>query len=205
MLFLNDYRTIESVANGEYRDKGSLFLGWAIPVKNELEIKKQIDTIRKDHPKANHHCFAFALGPGHQAYRFSDDREPSGTAGRPIMGVLRSADLTDVLVVVVRYFGGTLLGVQGLINAYRTAAELALANATIITVLITEQYRISHPYSRTGEIEYLLKKSGCRVLERIQTEICQILVEVPRENSLQFYETLKNGHPFSLDCIIDRA
>ena len=204
MLFNNDYQTIQGHSQGEYREKGSLFIGYAFNVENETDLKNLIESIKKEHPKANHHCYAFILGPGKQAFRFSDDREPSGTAGRPILAAIKSADLTNILVVVVRYFGGTLLGVQGLVRSYRAAAESALKSAKTIRILITDRFKITFPYSRIGEIEMVLTKVQAKVLSRNMTEKCDWELDVPREFSENFHKTIKDSHPFSEDCSIQR-
>ena len=204
MLFNNDYQTIQGPSKGEYREKGSLFIGYAFNVENDKDLKNLIESVKKEHPKANHHCYAFILGPGQQAFRFSDDREPSGTAGRPILAAIKSADLTNILIVVVRYFGGTLLGVQGLVRSYRAAAESALKSATTIRILITDRFKITFPYSRTGEIEMLLVRVQAKVKSRFMTTNCEWELEVPREFSDSFYKTVKESHPFTTDCFIQR-
>lgn len=204
MLFSNDYRTIQGPSQGEYREKGSVFIGYAFNVGNDTDIKNQIECIKKEHPKANHHCYAFVLGPGQQASRFSDDREPSGTAGRPIMGAIRSADLTNILIVVVRYFGGTLLGVPGLIRSYKAAAEAAIVAAKVIQVPITEKFTVIFPYAMTGEVDLLLSKSKATVSGRKLNESCEWEVEVPKEFSDNFYKTIKENHPFNKECEICR-
>lgn len=204
MLFSNDYQTIQGPSQGEYREKGSVFIGYAFHVDNEPGLKILIESIKKEHPKANHHCYAFILGPGQQAFRFSDDREPSGTAGRPILAAIKSADLTNILVVVVRYFGGTLLGVQGLVRSYRAAAESALKSAKIIRVVITDKFKITFPYSRTGDIDLLINKVDANVTDRKMAENCEWELAVSREFSEFFYKTLKDAHPFSSDCFIER-
>jgi uncharacterized YigZ family protein len=139
------YRTIKSISSGLYKEKGSRFISAAFPVSEESEIKNIIETIRREHHEARHHCYAYLIGAKQEIWRANDDGEPSGTGGRPILGQIRSAELTNVLIVVSRYFGGTLLGVSGLINAYRSAAESALANAEKIDHVINEFYEIYYP------------------------------------------------------------
>ena len=126
------YKTIASTSEGIYKEKGSKFLAFAIPVVSEAEIKEHIDKIKKEYYDARHHCYAYILGADKATYRINDDGEPSGTAGRPIHGQLLSKDLTNTLVVVVRYFGGIKLGVSGLITAYKAATKDALDNAVVI-------------------------------------------------------------------------
>ncbi len=139
----DSYKTIRSVSAGLYKEKGSRFVSAAFPVSDEQEIKKIIECIRKEHHEARHHCYAYLLGSGQSIWRANDDGEPSGTAGRPILGQIKSFGLTNILIVVSRYFGGTLLGVSGLINAYKSAAASALSNAEIIDHIIRESYEIT--------------------------------------------------------------
>jgi uncharacterized YigZ family protein len=126
------YYTIEKNAQAEFKDRGSKFIAYACPVRNVEDFKERLTEIKKEHPKATHHCFAYRIGLDGNSYRASDDGEPSGTAGRPILGQIDSKELVNVLVVVVRYFGGTLLGVPGLIHAYRSAAALALQMSPLV-------------------------------------------------------------------------
>ncbi len=157
MLFDDTYKTIASPAEGIFRDRGSKFLGFAFPVKSTSEISPILEHLRKDHHGANHHCYAYRLGADHSAYRVNDDGEPSGTAGKPIFGQIQSNGITNVLIVVVRYFGGTLLGVSGLINAYRSAAAECIANSTVVEKFITEYYRIEFPYDAMNGVMKILK------------------------------------------------
>ncbi len=157
MLFDDTYKTIAEPAEGIFRDRGSRFIGFAFPVKNTEEISAHLEVLRKDHHGARHHCYAYRLGADHSAYRVNDDGEPSGTAGKPIFGQIQSTGVTDVLIVVVRYFGGALLGVGGLINAYRTVASEALANAKIIEKHITEIYKLEFPYDAMNSVMKILK------------------------------------------------
>src|SRR4051794_20287173 len=131
MLFEDTYLTIEKLVDGLFRDRGSKFLAFAYPINSENDIKPILAQLKAEHPKANHHCWAMRLGIDRSVFRVNDDGEPSGTAGRPILNTLLSKNITNVLVIVVRYFGGTLLGVPGLINAYKTATEEALKLAKI--------------------------------------------------------------------------
>lgn len=157
MLFDDTYRTIESPSEGIFRDRGSRFIGYCYPVKSQEEIQALLQELRKEHHGARHHCYAWRLGPAGEAYRSNDDGEPSGTAGKPILNQLLSAGITNVLVVVVRYFGGTLLGVSGLINAYRSAAAEAIANGKIIEKQVTEIYRLIFPYDAMNAVMKILK------------------------------------------------
>jgi uncharacterized YigZ family protein len=204
MLFTDEFRSIQKTSFGEYKEKGSLFKAYAVPVSTELQVKASLAQIKEEHPKANHHCYAFVLGPGQQSYRFNDDHEPSGTAGRPIYNAIKSADLTNILIVVVRYFGGTLLGVQGLIRSYRSAAENAIDKAEIITTPITELFSIAFPYERTGDIENLLVKSKAAVLDRKMEQQCTWTVEIPKAFAQDVFNQIANKFPLKIDCIISR-
>jgi len=161
MLFSDTYKTIAAESKGLFRDRGSRFIAIARPVSSQEEIKAVLEDLRKEYHDARHHCYAWMLTPDRQAWRVNDDGEPSGTAGRPIMGQINSRELTNVLVVVIRYFGGTLLGVSGLINAYRSAAEDALSNARVIEKQVTESWRITFPYHAMNDVMKVLKDEGC--------------------------------------------
>lgn len=151
------YLTIKSTSEGIFKEKGSRFISYAYPVSSREEIKTILESIGKQHHSARHICFAWVLGPNRENWRINDDGEPSGTAGKPILGQINSLDLTDILVVVVRYFGGKLLGVPGLINAYRSAAHSALNNAEKIKVYETEKYVLAFPYTSINEAMKIMK------------------------------------------------
>lgn len=146
------YHTITDSSEGIYKEKGSKFLAFAIPASTEEEAMDRLLEVKKEHPKARHHCFAFRIGDEAELYRANDDGEPSGTAGKPILGQLISKDVTNVIVIVTRYFGGTKLGVSGLINAYRTAAEDALHLAKITKHLIGDPYSFTCDYAMAATI-----------------------------------------------------
>jgi len=152
------YRTIQHPVTGSYKEKGSKFFAFAYPVKTESEIKEYLAALRKEFFDARHHCYAWVLGAEKKQYRSVDDGEPNHSAGDPILGQIRSKDLTDVLIVVVRYFGGTKLGVGGLITAYRQAAEDALAQSIIIEREVVESIHIKYDYAATPEVMRLVKE-----------------------------------------------
>ena len=151
------YKTIKSVSHGLFKEKGSKFVSIAFRVKNEGEIKMFLDEIRKEHHDAKHHSYAYAIGVDGATWRANDDGEPSGTAGRPILGQIRSFGLTNVLVIVPRYFGGTLLGTSGLINAYKSAAGSALSNAEIIDHVIQQKCDLIFPYLAMNDVMKIIK------------------------------------------------
>lgn len=161
MLFSDTYKTIEKEASGLFKDRGSRFIALAIPVSGQEEIKARLEELKKEYHDARHHCYAWVLTPDRQAWRVNDDGEPSGTAGKPILGQINSRDLTNIIVVVIRYFGGTLLGVSGLINAYRSAAADALDNAEIVERHLAETWLIKFPYEAMNDVMRVLKEEGC--------------------------------------------
>ena len=163
-MFEDTYKTIAGPSEGIYREKGSKFIALAFPVQSEAEVKEKLAEIQKQYFDARHHCYSYILGPNKDAYRLNDNGEPSGTAGRPIHGQLLSKDLTNTLVIVVRYFGGIKLGVSGLINAYKTAAKDALDAATIIEKTVDETYKVSFDYSVMNSVMQLLKDPYVTIL-----------------------------------------
>jgi uncharacterized YigZ family protein len=166
MLFDDTYRTLEKPAEGLFRDRGSKFLAFAFPLNAESELKNILAQLKSAHPKANHHCWAFRLGIDRSVFRVNDDGEPSGTAGRPILNTLLSKDLTNILVVVVRYFGGTLLGVPGLINAYKSATEDVLNNGKIIQKTVNDIYRIQFDYLQMNDIMKIIKEDDLTIISQ---------------------------------------
>lgn len=176
---INDtYKTLEHPSEGLFKDKGSKFLAFAFPVEDEEEIKPIIQQLRKEHHSARHHCFAWRLGFDGANYRVNDDGEPSGTAGRPIYGQMLSFGVTNTLIVVVRYFGGTLLGVSGLINAYKSAAMLALQNSTIVEKPVEKQVRVVFGYPAQNTVMKIIKDIGAEVKQSVYNLDCTIVVSV---------------------------
>lgn len=151
------YFTISVPSTGVFKDKGSKFLSFAFPVKSEKEIKDIIDKLKKEYFDARHHCYAYRLGANKLIFRANDDGEPSGTAGKPILGQIVSRDLTNILIVVVRYFGGTLLGTSGLINAYRNASADCLSNASIVQMTVNETYLLTFGYTQMNDVMKVIK------------------------------------------------
>ena len=164
MLFEDSYKVVTSKGEGLYKEKGSKFIAEAFPVHSEAEVKERVAEIRKRYFDAKHHCYAFMIGPDKACYRSSDDGEPSGTAGKPILNQILSKDVTNVCVIVVRYFGGIKLGVSGLINAYKTAARDALDNATIIEKTVDEVYSLEFPYALMNDVMRVMKEEGIEQL-----------------------------------------
>jgi len=176
------YRSIQTKSEGIYKDRGSKFLAFAFPVYSKEEVKGILDGLRKEYHDASHHCYAYRLGASKLEYRVNDDGEPSGSAGKPVFGQIQSHDLSNVLIVVVRYFGGTLLGVGGLINAYRSAAADALQNAIKIEKVESDKIIIHFPYDLTNDIMKLIEDEKLEITHQEYTEACIITALVPKSN-----------------------
>jgi uncharacterized YigZ family protein len=172
------YQTIEQESQGYFKDKGSKFYAFAFPVKNEEEIKEKLQSLRKEHHSARHHCYAWRLGSEEITFRANDDGEPSSTAGKPILGQLQSFNLTNVLLVVVRYFGGILLGTSGLINAYRSAAADALKNAEIKQKTIEREIILDFTYNEMAEVMNVIKHENLTVIYTRFEEKCNLVFSV---------------------------
>lgn len=163
----DSFHTISEPSEGLFKDKGSKFLSFAIPIENNQEIKALLEKYRKEYYDARHVCYAYMIGAERNEYRSNDDGEPSGTAGKPILGQINSYNLTNILIIVVRYFGGILLGTSGLINAYKNAAKDAIDNAKIVTCAIKIQHTISVPYDIINDIMRIIKDNRAQI---VQTE-----------------------------------
>lgn len=194
------YLTIEKPAEPTlFKDKNSKFYGYAFPVLNEEEAKVHIDQLKTLHKKANHWCYAYRLGVENMQYRVNDDGEPNNSAGMPIYGQIQSFNLTNVLVVVVRYFGGTKLGVSGLINAYKSAAQLALENAIIVEKTISQYYGINFNYKNMSIVMRIVKEFSLKILKQNFNEQCYLEFEV-RKRDAEKVEYVFNSH-FELEII----
>ncbi len=178
---INQYKTIDFPAEGLYKEKGSKFIAYAFPLKQEEDIKLALDKLKKMHPKARHFCYAYRLGLDESTYRANDDGEPSGSAGRPILGQIDSFGLTNSLIVVVRYFGGTKLGVPGLIRSYKTSAKEALLNTKIIEKTVQNFYKISFDYKRMSDVMGAIKSAQINIVEQVFEESAFVNVSMPRE------------------------
>jgi uncharacterized YigZ family protein len=188
---MDHYNTIDKASVAEFKDRGSRFLAYAFPIQAADDFKKRLKELKEEHPKANHHCFAYRIGVDGNNFRSSDDGEPSGSAGKPILGQIDSKRLTNVAVVVVRYFGGTLLGVPGLINAYKTSASFALQLAPIVEKPILINYELHFDYTVMNEIMMAVKRFGCLVIENEAQLFCKMLVGVPNKNVELFTNQLE--------------
>ena len=188
------YSTIEIPAIAEFKDRGSKFLAYSYPVDSVDTCKKIIAGLKKEHPKAVHFCVAYRIGVEGNIFRASDDGEPAGSAGRPILGQIDSKQLTNIMVVVVRYFGGSLLGVPGLINAYKTATTLALQLAPIVQKPIELQYELNFDYHQMNEVMMIVKQYNCSVTEQEAQLFVQLKIGIPKarlEEALNKFNDLR--------------
>jgi uncharacterized YigZ family protein len=189
------YFSIETKAVAEFKDRGSKFLAYSFPVKNVNEFKSHLQVLKKEHPKAVHHCFAYRIGIDGNNFRMSDDGEPSGTAGKQILGQIDSKNLTDTLIIVVRYFGGTLLGVPGLINAYKTAASLVLQCTPVVQKAVEINYELQFNYTEMNEVMRIIKQYNCTIYKNEMQLFCKIKTGIPRnklDEILTSFQDIKN-------------
>lgn len=198
---MSSYWTIRGETDGFFKDRGSKFHSFAIPVKSEAAVKERLEQLRKTFYDARHHCYAYVLGMDHQQFRANDDGEPGHSAGDPILGQIRSFELTNVLVVVIRYFGGTKLGVGGLIQAYKTAAEDALQKADKQEIYPVIRFEIRYEYDQTAVAERLLGSFELNILERFYEASCHVVAEIRAE---RFPELLAANEP-PHDLLIKRC
>ncbi len=197
----DSYKTLESPAEGIYREKGSRFIAFGFPVQNEEEIRNILAGLRKKYHDARHHCYAYRLGSIGETYRVNDDGEPSGTAGKPIYGQMLSKNLTQVLVVVVRYFGGTLLGTGGLITAYRSATADMISHAKVIVRLIEVKVRLLFPYEMLNTVMKILKEESLSPGESDFNTICTLVVKVRASSLDKFTGRVKMVAGLQYECL----
>ena len=197
------YSTFSAAATGEFKDRGSRFIAYAYPVNNAIEIKDILKALKKEHPKAVHHCYAYRLGTDGNNFRANDDGEPSGSAAKPILGQIDSLGITNVLVVVVRYFGGTLLGVPGLINAFKTATANALSQIPLIQKWMESLYLLQFDYPLMGEVLYILKQNEATIYKQNLQLFCEIKAGIPLQYLHACLAKLSEMHTLKIDAIID--
>lgn len=188
MLFEDTYRTISQPSEGIYKDKGSKFIALAFPVCDEEEVKEKLAEVQKRYFDARHHCYAYRLGYDKLVYRINDDGEPAGTAGKPIFGQFLSNDLTNILVVVVRYFGGTKLGIKGLIRAYKSATIEALNEEFFITKKVWDIYEVHFNYDQMNDVMKILKEDGINQLDQQFDLECMIKFSVRKKFTNDIYD-----------------
>jgi uncharacterized YigZ family protein len=189
------FNTIEQPAQAEYKDRGSKFVAYSFPINTPEDFKKHLAGLKKEHPKAVHHCFAYRIGTDGKQFRLSDDGEPSGTAGKQIMGQIDSKKATNLCIIVVRYFGGSLLGVPGLINAYKMSSLLVLQMVPIVQKPVLINYSIQFDYTQMNDIMMILKQLQCEILEQ-ETQLFSIfkvgVTKAKRDELLYRIKNLRN-------------
>jgi uncharacterized YigZ family protein len=195
---MNHYHTIEKPSVAEFKDRGSKFLAYAFPIQSVDDFKKRLRELKEEHPKAAHHCFAYRLDVDGNNFRSSDDGEPSGSAGKPILGQIDSKGLTKVAIVVVRYFGGTLLGVPGLINAYKTSSSLALQLTAIIQKPVLVQYELNFDYTLMNDVMMVVKRFGLSIIHNETQLFCRMVIGIPKENLSLTVDKLEHMHGLEL-------
>ncbi|MEP7108895.1 MAG: YigZ family protein [Ferruginibacter sp.] len=199
---LEFYKTIGQPAVAEFKDRGSKFIAFAYPLETADDFKKYLKFLKREHPKAAHHCFAYRVGTDGNNFRVSDDGEPTGSAGKPILGQIDSKEATNIIVIVVRYFGGTLLGVPGLINAYKTVTSLALQVTPIISKQIESKYGVHFDYTQINEVMMVMKQCNCTIISQDMQLFCNITAGIPRSRMnevLYRLKELKNVETKKLD------
>lgn len=174
------YNTIEQSNSAEFKDRGSRFIAYCFPIDSVNAFKERLADVKKEHPKATHHCFAYRLGLDGNTYRVSDDGEPSGSAGKPILGQIDSKQITNILVVVVRYFGGTQLGIPGLIHAYKTTASMVLQVTPTVPKPVLVNYNLQFDYTQMNEVMRIVKQYDCAVIKQETQLFCMLEIGVPK-------------------------
>ena len=198
MIFDDTYKEVKIHTTGIYKEKGSKFIAYSYPVYSEEEIKEKLEIVKKLEHSARHYCYAYILNPDKSIQRSNDDGEPSSTAGKPILGQILSNDLTNILIVVVRYFGGVKLGVPGLIRSYKTAAVQAIQEATIVTKTIKEQYKVSFKYPQMNNVMRLVKEYDLEVINTDFQIDCKLIFAVPKSKANDVVDTFKKNHELNI-------
>jgi uncharacterized YigZ family protein len=195
---MNVYHAIDKPSEAEFKDRGSKFLAFAYPIDTVEEFREKLKALKEAHPKAAHFCFAYRLGTDGNAFRSSDDGEPAGSAGKPILGSIDSKNLTNILVVVVRYFGGTLLGVPGLINAYKMVTSLVLQTTPIREKPILAMYKLEFDYTLLNDIMMVIKRFGCVVLRNETQLFCRMEIGIPKAQEEDCMQKLREMHTLNV-------
>lgn len=200
MSTADTYRTIEKPGKETlYKEKGSKFYGYAFPVRNEAEIDEILTRIREEHHKARHHCYAWQLGKEYDRYRANDDGEPSNSAGMPIYGQLQAFQVTNILVVSVRYFGGVKLGVGGLITAYKASAKMALEASEIITKTIDVDFKISFDYPEMSKVMEIVNRENLSVTNQLLEMDCQLFISVRKKKAARTFQLFDKIHKVTIE------
>jgi uncharacterized YigZ family protein len=201
-MLSDTYTTLDAASIGEFKDKGSRFLAFAFPISSEEEVKPHLLELKKAHHAAAHFCYAYVLGNNGNIHKSNDDREPANSAGKPILRAILSSGVTNTLVVVVRYFGGKLLGVSGLIQAYGNAAKLSLSSATLVEFVIMERFKVTGNFNDENELYKVYKQFDANIINHTynQSEFVSIF-EVRKNKSTEILNNLKNKRLFDIDLL----
>ena len=197
-----EYKTISGSSVGLFKDKGSKFIAYTFSVTNEDEIKKYLTQVKEKEYAARHHCYAYRIGVDGKKYRANDDGEPAHTAGDPILGQIDSFGLTQILIIVVRYFGGTKLGVGGLINAYRTAAKESLLQAKIVTKSVMVAYKMKYEYEAMNVVMRYVKQYDAKIIHQVMELSCEMTVELSKEKSSAFEKSISLSRKVDIEVIL---
>ena len=200
-MFDDKYKEIKSSTKGVYKEKGSKFIAYSYPVYSEQEVKERLEEVKKLEHSARHHCYAYVLHADKSAWRANDDGEPSSTAGKPILGQIQSNDLTNILIIVVRYFGGVKLGVPGLIRSYKTAASDVILKSSIISKTIKEHYQVNFKYPKMNDIMRLIKEYDLEVVNTDFQIECKLIFAVPKSKANDIVDTFKKNHELNIKYI----
>ena len=200
-MFDDTYKEVKSHTTGIYKEKGSKFIAYSYPVYSEQEVKQKLEKVKKIEHAARHHCYAYVLHTDKSAWRINDDGEPSSTAGKPILRQIQSNNLTNILIIVVRYFGGVKLGIPGLIRSYKTAASDAITNAEILTKTIKEYYKVSFKYSQMNDVMRRVKEFDLEVVNTDFKTDCKLIFAVQESRTDSVVETFKKNHELSIKYI----
>ena len=198
-MFDDKYKEVKSPTTGIYKEKGSKFIAYAYPVYSEEEVKEKLEEVKKLEHSARHHCYAYILNPDKSAQRANDAGEPSSTAGKPILGQIQSNDLTNILIIVVRYFGGVKLGIPGLIRSYKTAASEAISDAIINIKTIKEHYEVSFKYPQMNAVMQLVKEFDLEIVNTDFQIECKLLFAVAKSKTDIVVKTFKKNHKLMIE------
>ena len=198
MLFDDTYKEITSNRTAIYKEKGSKFIGYSFLVKSISDVKKNLEEIKTIHKSANHHCYGYMLYADKSMFKFNDDREPASTAGKQILRQIQKFELTNILIIVVRYFGGIKLGIPGLIRSYKTTAKLTIEDVKIVEKDITEQYILTFKYSELNHVMRLVKKHNLNMIESDLKNECKIKLLIPKKTSKLIIDILKKNHKLTI-------
>jgi len=201
-MIVDIFKTIKSASEETlFKDKNSKFYGFAFPVNNEDEVKNELEKVKKIHPNAGHHCYAYQIGVEDIIYRANDDGEPNNSAGMPIYGQIQSFDITNVLIVVVRYFGGTKLGVSGLINAYRSSAKITIESSEIIEKIVEVYFKIIFDYDMMSKVLRILKEKNIEIIQQKLELNCEYIIAVRKKESKSILEFFKNLYKVEIKAL----